>query len=58
LPERYRRVLVLRYWHDLTYEEIAVVTQQSLGAVKTQLHRAKGLLSEGLRSADHGWALE
>src|SRR5947209_17988910 len=20
LPERYRRVLVLRYWHDLTYE--------------------------------------
>jgi RNA polymerase sigma-70 factor, ECF subfamily len=58
LPERYRRVLVLRYWHDLTYEEIAVVTQQSLGAVKTQIHRAKGLLSEGLRSADYEWALE
>lgn len=58
LPERYRRVLVLRYWHDLTYEEIAAVTQQSLGAVKTQLHRAKGLLCEGLRLAEVGLAAE
>ncbi len=49
LPERYRRVLVLRYWHDLSYEEIATVTEQSLGAVKTQLHRAKSLLEDGLR---------
>ncbi len=49
LPERYRRVLVLRYWHDLSYEEIATVTEQSLGAVKTQLHRAKSLLGDGLR---------
>lgn len=54
LPERYRRVLVLRYWHDLTYEEIAAVTQQSLGAVKTQIHRAKALLVEGLRVAELG----
>jgi RNA polymerase sigma-70 factor, ECF subfamily len=58
LPERYRRVLVLRYWHDLSYEEIATVTQQSLGAVKTQLRRAKLLLGEGLRVADPGLALE
>jgi RNA polymerase sigma-70 factor (ECF subfamily) len=58
LPERYRRVLVLRYWHDLSYEEIAVVTQQSLGAVKTQIHRAKGLLGDGLRSSEPGLALE
>jgi RNA polymerase sigma-70 factor, ECF subfamily len=58
LPERYRRVLVLRYWHDLTYEEIAAVTQQSLGAVKTQIHRAKALLGEGLRLAEPGLALE
>jgi RNA polymerase sigma-70 factor (ECF subfamily) len=58
LPERYRRVLVLRYWHDLSYEEIAAVTQQSLGAVKTQIHRAKALLGEGLRLAEPGLALE
>lgn len=58
LPERYRQVLVLRYWHDLTYDEIATVTQQSLGAVKTQLHRAKLLLGDGLRLADPGLAVE
>ncbi|GAC1332303.1 MAG: sigma-70 family RNA polymerase sigma factor [Chloroflexota bacterium] len=58
LPERYRRVLVLRYWHDLTYEEIAVATQQSLGAVKTQIRRAKDLLGQGLRSPDLGFAVE
>jgi RNA polymerase sigma-70 factor (ECF subfamily) len=58
LPERYRQVLVLRYWHDLSYDEIATVTQQSLGAVKTQLRRAKLLLSEGLRLADPGLAVE
>jgi RNA polymerase sigma-70 factor (ECF subfamily) len=49
LPERYRRVLVLRYWHDLTYDEIATLTEQSLGAVKTQIHRAKRLLGDFLR---------
>jgi RNA polymerase sigma-70 factor (ECF subfamily) len=58
LPERYRQVLVLRYWHDLSYDEIAAVTQQSLGAVKTQLRRAKLLLGDGLRLADPGLALE
>ena len=58
LPERYRRVLVLRYWHDLTYEEIAALTQQSLGAVKTQIHRAKALLGEGLRLTEPGLASE
>ena len=58
LPERYRRVLVLRYWHDLSYEEIASVTQQSLGAVKTQLFRAKSQLSEALRSPELGLMVE
>lgn len=58
LPERYRKVLVLRYWHDLSYEEIALVTQQSLGAVKTQLHRAKAMLGDGLRVVDPGLVLE
>lgn len=58
LPERYRRVLVLRYWHDLTYDEIASVTQQSLAAVKTQLFRAKSLLAVTLRSPEFGFVGE
>jgi RNA polymerase sigma-70 factor (ECF subfamily) len=58
LPDRYRRVLVLRYWHDLSYEEIATVTQQSLGAVKTQIHRAKLLLADSLGGPDMALVLE
>jgi RNA polymerase sigma-70 factor (ECF subfamily) len=58
LPERYRRVLILRYWYDLTYEEIASVTQQSMAAVKTQLFRAKGLLANALRAPELGFAVE
>jgi RNA polymerase sigma-70 factor (ECF subfamily) len=49
LPAKYRDVLILRYWHDLAYEEIARLTVQSLGAVKTQLRRARLLLAEQLR---------
>lgn len=58
LPERYRRVLILRYWHELSYEEIAGVTEQSLAAVKTQLFRAKALLAETLRAPELGFAGE
>ena len=44
--------------YDLSYEEIAVVTEQSLAAVKTQIHRAKLLLGEGLQRAELGWAAD
>jgi RNA polymerase sigma-70 factor (ECF subfamily) len=46
LPDKYRLVLVLRYWHDLSYQEIAEVTKMSEAAVKTRLHRARAMLSE------------
>lgn len=55
LPEKYRNVLILRYWHDLAYEEIATVTKQSLGAVKTRLHRARLLLADHLRRPAFGY---
>lgn len=58
LPDRYRRVLILRYWHDLSYEEIARVTEQSLGAVKTQLRRAKLMLGDTATMRGLGLALE
>jgi RNA polymerase sigma-70 factor, ECF subfamily len=48
LPEKYARILVLRYWSDLSYQEVADATSQSLGAVKTQLRRATILLRESL----------
>lgn len=46
LPAKYRLVLVLRYWYDMSYEEIARTTSMSEAAVKTRLHRAREMLSE------------
>jgi RNA polymerase sigma-70 factor (ECF subfamily) len=36
-----RAAIVLRYWYDLSYEEIGEVLSLSVGAVKSRLHRAR-----------------
>lgn len=46
LPEKYRAVLVLRYWQDLSCAEIADVLKLPEGTVKTQLHRARKALGQ------------
>jgi len=46
LPGAYRMVLVLRYWQELSCEEIAAVLGSSVGAVKVKLHRARLALLE------------
>lgn len=48
LPDKYRQVLILRHWHELSYEEIARVTEVSIAAVKTRLHRARQMLAVSL----------
>src|SRR6185503_3005144 len=48
LPENYRMVTVLRYWHDLSYDEIAKVTGLTESTIKTRLHRARHMLAEAL----------
>jgi RNA polymerase sigma-70 factor (ECF subfamily) len=48
LPDKYRSVTVLRYYNDLSYDEIARVTGLTESAVKTQLHRARKMLAEEL----------
>lgn len=45
LPAKYRVVIVLRYWHDLSIAEIAEAVGATQGAVKTMLHRARLMLS-------------
>jgi RNA polymerase sigma-70 factor, ECF subfamily len=52
LPAKYRLVIVLRYWYDLSYAEIAQITKMSEAAVKTRLHRAREMLSEHLNGGD------
>lgn len=48
LPDDYRLVIVLRYWHDLGYAEIAEVLEDSVPAVKSRLHRARRQLADAL----------
>jgi len=48
LPEHYRMVTVLRYWSDLSDEEIAKVTGLPESTIKTRLHRARHMLAAAL----------
>ncbi len=44
LPPKYQRLVSLRYFDELSYEEIATELKAPLGTVKAQLHRARELL--------------
>jgi RNA polymerase sigma factor (sigma-70 family) len=44
LPPKYQVLVKLRYFQELSYEEIAIEIDAPLGTVKAQLHRARELL--------------
>jgi RNA polymerase sigma-70 factor, ECF subfamily len=48
LPEQYRLAVILRYWQDLSYDEIAEITDSTDSAVKSRLHRARQAIAAGL----------
>jgi RNA polymerase sigma-70 factor (ECF subfamily) len=54
LKPQYRRLIVLRYQEDLSYEDISFVLKLPLGTVKSHLHRARHAMAEMLEQA--GWA--
>jgi RNA polymerase sigma-70 factor (ECF subfamily) len=41
LPSSYRELIVLRHAHDMSYDEIAEVTELPLGTVKNRIFRAR-----------------
>jgi len=49
LPQRYRKLVVLRYFEENSYEEISEQLDIPLGTVKAQLFRAHNLLSNILK---------
>jgi len=53
LRPEFRRLVVMRYLEDLSYEDIAEVVGLPLGTVKSHLHRARAALGRLL--ADSGW---
>jgi len=50
LKPRYRRLVELRYFHELSYEEIADELKLPIGTVKAQLFRARELLYNILKN--------
>lgn len=52
LPLEHRAALVLRYYHDLSYEEIASALACPIGTVRSRIHnglkRLKALMTEGV----------
>lgn len=49
LPEQFRLAIVLREMQGLSYEEIAEITNSSVGTVKSRIARARGKLQEYLK---------
>ena len=49
LPPRYRAVIELRHFQDLSYEEIGSTMNRSLANVKSDLFRARKMLADRLR---------
>jgi RNA polymerase sigma factor (sigma-70 family) len=45
LPQRYRSLIILRYYDERSYEEISQQLDLPLGTVKAQLFRARDLMS-------------
>lgn len=53
LPDKYRKVVELRYYEELSYEEISERLNISLSNVKIQLLRAKNMLSQLMVNVRH-----
>jgi len=51
LPEHFREVVILKIYHQLTFNEIAEITGAPVGTLKARLHRAVAALRETLGSA-------
>jgi RNA polymerase sigma factor (sigma-70 family) len=49
LPEKYRRVIVMRHQQEMTYEEIAEALELPLGTIKAHIFRARAQLYKHLR---------
>lgn len=49
LPEKYRSVVVLRYFHDLSLQEISHILGMPVTTIKTRVHRGREYLRRKLQ---------
>lgn len=52
LAPRYRRLIVMRFFEEYSYEEIAAKLALPLGTVKTQIHRARERMCRLIAGSD------
>jgi len=54
LPTKYRKLVTMRYFEEMAYQEIATELELPIGTVKAQLHRARELLYDMIKNQkDH-----
>jgi RNA polymerase sigma-70 factor (ECF subfamily) len=58
LPPQYREVIILRYWQELSYVEMAEVTRSTESAIKSRLHRARQMVAALLSDQGGGPTFE
>ena len=52
LPEIYRISLTLRYYENMSYDEIAALVEQPLGTVKNSVYRARKILRQKMQACE------
>jgi RNA polymerase sigma-70 factor (ECF subfamily) len=53
LPADYRAATILRYWYELSYDEIAETLDTSVSAIKSRLFRARQMLAQAAKQAEY-----
>ena len=52
LPEKQRQVFVMRWWDELSYEDISAITGTSVGALKASYHIAQEKIKLNLSDSE------
>lgn len=52
LPEKYRSIVILRYFEDLKIEEVAEILNRNVNTVKNQLYKALEMLRININDLD------
>jgi len=54
LPAGERQIVLLSYYHDLTYRQISHILEIPIGTVKSRMHKAMARLRDSLRPVKEG----
>lgn len=55
LPIKFREVIILFYYQELSLEEISLIMNTNVNTVKTRLHRAKKRIKESMKGREEEW---